>query len=83
MTLWVALDDEVRPGWLSRWRETGDTIGTSDDTRAVYQAAVDAGTTILGDAGRATGCTPCSTGSGNPGPPTVGRYPERDAVVPV
>jgi len=51
MTLWVALDDEVRPGWLSRWRETGDTIGTSDDTRAVYQAAVDAGTTILGDAG--------------------------------
>lgn len=51
MTLWVALDDEVSPGWLSRWQKTGDTLGTSDDTRAVYRTEVDAGTTILGDSG--------------------------------
>jgi hypothetical protein len=50
-TVWVALDEEVDPDWLSRWRDTGTTLGTTDDTRAVYRTKVDAGTAVLGDSG--------------------------------
>lgn len=47
-TVYVAYDTESRPGWLSSWRDTGDTVGTTDGTRRVYARDVDAGVVRLG-----------------------------------
>lgn len=50
-TLYVAVDAEEPPDWVGRWEDTGHTLGTTDNSRRVYRQQVDAGTTILGDAG--------------------------------
>ncbi|SDN19304.1 G8 domain-containing protein [Halogranum gelatinilyticum] len=47
-TVYVAYDAETRPDWLSSWRDTGDTVGTTDGKRRVYAREVDAGTVRLG-----------------------------------
>ncbi|MFC7204985.1 G8 domain-containing protein [Haloferax namakaokahaiae] len=49
-TVYVAYDSESEPGWLSGWTDTGDTLGTSDGTRRVYERDFDAGTVRLGGA---------------------------------
>jgi hypothetical protein len=49
-TVFVAYDTETRPGWLSGWTDTGDTIGTTEGTRRVYRKQFDAGTARLGGA---------------------------------
>ncbi|KAB1192787.1 hypothetical protein GJR96_04760 [Haloferax sp. MBLA0076] len=47
-TVYVAVDTDSSPGWLSGWNDTGDTIGTSDGTRRVYEQTFDSGTVRLG-----------------------------------
>ena len=48
--LYVAYDSESTPDWIGPWSGTGDALGTTDETRTVYQTEVDAGTTVLGPA---------------------------------
>ena len=60
-TVWVALDDEVAPGWLSGWRETGRRTTPARST----EARSTRGRPSWGTAARATGCTPSSTGNGD------------------
>jgi hypothetical protein len=46
--VFVAYDAESSAPWLEDWTDTGDSIGTDDGTRRVYQKSVEAGTTWLG-----------------------------------
>ena len=40
--------DASVPDWLGDWTDTGNSIGTDDGTRRVFEKSVDAGTTWLG-----------------------------------
>jgi len=48
--MWVAYDAQRSAGW-HRLGHDRPHYRTSDDPRALYRTQVDAGTTILGDAG--------------------------------